>query len=232
VVGQHNGASHGEGRLSRSRVRWFRAQLLGWGSTNRRTFFWRYEQLSLYEVLVVEVLLARTRAVAVEPVARSFLKSYPSADSLAQARLADAESLLRPLGLFRKRAAALIATANAVIDRFGGAIPKELGKLLELPYVGRYAANAILCFGLERNAAVVDANVIRVLSRFFDLPRPAGKAELAEDYWLLAERLLSSEQPREFNWSLLDLGALVCTARGPKCGDCPLSLHCASAHGI
>jgi A/G-specific adenine glycosylase len=227
VPSARDGAGDTANRLSRRRIEWFRERLLEWAGTHPRTFFWRTEKLDRYELLVVEVLLARTRAEAVEPVARAFLRSYPSVHALARADVADVERILRPLGLFRKRASALVTMANSVVGRFGGIVPERRPDLLQLAYVGRYAANAVHCFEVGRRAAVVDANVIRVLGRFFDLPKPAGKAEHAEEYWQLANRLVPSAWPREYNWALLDLGAAICTARAPKCGECPVSLHCA-----
>jgi len=204
----------------------FRDQLMRWAKTHLREFFWREGTLSPYEFLVIEVLLARTRARSAEPVARSFLDRYPDVQSLSQAHRDELEAILRPLGLFRKRAKAFSRMSELLIERHDGDVPNDEIALLDLPYVGRYSANAVRCFAFGESCGVVDANVARVLSRFFDLQSPRGKIANANEYWDLANRLVSEESPRRYNWALLDLGALVCKPGTPECNSCLLSSRC------
>lgn len=213
-------------QLTAAALRRFRSRLLAWGERNRRTYYWREERLSSFEVLVLEVLLARTRADTVERVARQFLERYGTAAELADAKVQDVEDILRPLGLFRKRAKSLVEMARVLREQHGGTVPTAYSDLVALPYVGRYSASAFLCFHAGSALPAVDANVVRVFARYFGLELPAGKIESAEEYWAVAKRLVPATGAALFNWTLLDLGALVCTPRNPKCGECPLRKGC------
>lgn len=204
----------------------FNAPVTAWGKTHGRQFPWRARGLSTFELLVTEVLLARTRADAVVSVAHALFGRWPDAISLAHARQDELEQVLAPLGLFRKRARALLPLAQQLVERHAGHPPASLEALLTLPYVGRYAANAFLCFGLGQRRPVVDANVARVFQRYFGVAPWPGKLEHAEDYWTLAARLLPLDDVQRYNWSLLDLGAIICKPRTPDCPQCPLRETC------
>lgn len=207
----------------------FQKALIEWGRAHGRRFAWRERGRSSFELLLTEVLLARTRAAAVVPVIDDLLRRYPDASALVAADQAELEAVLMPLGLFRKRARALIPLAQQLVARHGGHVPTDLGQLLELPYVGRYAANAYLCFGLGRARPVVDANVARLLQRYWGFAPWQGKLEHAEAYWAFAEELLPARDVQLYNWTLLDLGATVCKPRRPDCPRCPLRDTCLRA---
>jgi A/G-specific adenine glycosylase len=204
----------------------FAAAVIAWGRAAGRPFQWREPGLSTFELLLTEVLLARTRAAAVVPVVNALFSRWPDALSLAAADPAELEQVLQPLGLFRKRARALHLLAEKLVNSHGGTVPLTLEALLELPYVGRYAANAYLCFGLRQRRPVVDANVARLFERYWGQTPWQGKLEGAESYWALADHLLPANDVQLYNWSLLDLGALVCKPRGPACSQCPLQATC------
>lgn len=204
----------------------FRTAVLDWGDTNRRSFFWREEELSLFEALIVEILLTRTRADSAEPVAKELVVRVDEPGDLAAIEEEELQVLLEPLGLHRKRAAALKKMGEDVCARFSGKVPDDYDALTTLPYVGRYAGNAALCFSRGLARPIVDANVARVLERVFGLPSPGGKLESEEKYWSLAGCLVPEDRPREYNWSLIDLGALICRPRSPACEECPLRDRC------
>lgn len=161
---------------------------------------------------------------------RDLLARYPNLPSLARARARDVERTLRPLGLHRMRARALVAAARAIVQRFAGEVPRLEGDLLTLPHVGRYAANAVLCFAHRQRRAVIDANVARVYHRVFGTPVPV-EIHKADALWRFADAMLPRRGARGFNWALLDLGGLICTARRPRCGECPLAQSCAAHIG-
>jgi A/G-specific adenine glycosylase len=179
-------------------------------------------------VLVSEILLAKTRAEVAAPVAQELLRRYPDAASLVRARRSSLERLLFPLGLHRKRTKHLRACAAALVQRHGGAVPDTVGELLELPFVGRYAANAVASVAFGQRRAVVDANVSRIYGRVFSLPPPPDRLSNAHDLWTLAERLLPRRRFKEFNWAVLDLGGTVCVAKNPACARCPIAAQCDS----
>lgn len=174
-------------------------------------------------------MVVRTRADSVEPVAKRVLAEFPGPAELAEAPLERIEDLLRPLGLFRKRARAISALARTLVASHQGTTPRQYDQLVALPYVGRYVANAVLCFAFGQRRAIVDANVARLFERVFDFPRHVGKLELAHLYWELAEMLLPVRNVRLYNWSLLDLGGTICTPRTPLRGACPLVSRCVAA---
>lgn len=207
----------------------FRTAVLEWGDINQRSFFWREEELSLFEALLVEILLARTRAASAEHVARELLDRVEEPGELAAMEEEELQLLLEPLGLHRKRAAALKKLGEEVSAQFFGRVPDDYEALTTLPYVGRYVGNAALCFSRGLSRPIVDANVARVLERVFGLPSPGGKLELEEEYWSLAGCLVPDDRPREYNWSLIDLGALICRPQSPACENCPLRVRCSYA---
>ena len=212
----------------------FTRGVLRWGRENLRDFYWRRRRLSPYRVLVIEVLLARTRAAAVEPVARALLSAYPRPQALARARVVDLARRCRALGLHRKRGRGLKALGDVIVREHGGRVPRRDEELLSLPLVGRYAVQATQNVAFGQRRAIVDANVARVLCRCFALATPPGRLDAAEGLWRLAAELLPQRDSRIYNWALLDLGALVCKPRSPRCEDCPLSPRCkeriAAAH--
>jgi A/G-specific adenine glycosylase len=204
----------------------FRRRLLAWSRRHPRELFWRREPLSPFGVLLIEILLSRTRAEAVEPIARSLLASFPVPERLAGQRTPQVEGLLRPLGLHRKRARQLIDCAGRLAEDHEGRVPRDLQSLLALPGVGLYAASAVLCFAYGRRRAIVDANVARVYTRCFGFGRTPRRLATARQLWSLAERMLPLRRVRAFNWALLDLGSRVCLPLTPRCGLCPLATSC------
>ncbi|MFC1970894.1 hypothetical protein ACFLV0_03030 [Chloroflexota bacterium] len=175
---------------------------------------------------MIEVLLVRTRAEAVPPVAKTLLIRFPTPLALASADPCELENSLTPLGLFRKRAKALLGLSNRLLEEYGGEVPHDEVSLLSLPYVGRYAANAVLCFYFDLRRPVVDANVARVFSRYFAAPIPSGKLDANDDIWELARSLLPKNYVKTYNWSLIDLGGTICRPRMPKCERCPIEDGC------
>lgn len=214
--------------LSPSARRRFRRAVIAWGREHARSFFWRRKRLQPFQVLVLEVLLAKTRAEVAEPVVVELLRRYPTAERLAAARIRDLERMLRPLGLFRKRARGLKRLASQLVDRHGGEVPSTERDLRRLSYVGRYAASATLCFAFQKRRAIVDANVVRLLSRYYGLTLPPAKIEADERYWTLAAALLPRTGVERFNWYLLDLGAMVCKPIAPLCNSCCFARTCAA----
>jgi A/G-specific adenine glycosylase len=197
----------------------FRSLLLSWSKENLRKYPWR-ETDSPYRVLVAEILLQKTFADKVEPIYNKFIYRYPDLETLANADVDEVASLLKPLGLQNVRAQALIdiATEYAKVG-----IPDNEGELLQLPYVGPYAANATLCFAFDRRRPVVDANVVRIYNRVFGTDFTPQNDEA----WELAERMLPENDYQRFNLALLDFGAKICTADSPLCPECNYRDRCA-----
>lgn len=196
----------------------FREGLLSWAESNLREYPWRATD-DPYCVLVAEILLQKTFADKVEPIYDEFVAQYPDPETLADADVEEVASLLEPLGLQNVRARALIDIANEHVDR---GIPNDEEALLELPYVGPYAANATLCFAFDERRPIVDANVVRTYNRAFGRDHTPQD----EEAWEIAGQILPEDEYQRFNLALLDFGAKVCTANAPSCLDCFFNDRC------
>ncbi len=200
--------------------------LIAWFEVSGRSFPWR-ETKDPYNILIAEKLLQQTsvRPYLVE-VYIEIISRYPTINDLAVAEVADVLNLIQPLGLYY-RASELVGLAQAIQEEHNGIIPQDIEHLLRLPGIGDYTARALLCFAFSEDVPIVDTNVARILHRLFDLPEklssnPARKKSLIE----MAGRLIPKNGARDFNFAVLDLGALLCTSMNPICYDCPLSSLC------
>ena len=162
-----------------------------------------------------------------------FLERFPDLDTLAAARPHRVMEAWEGLGYYA-RARNLHALAQHVTTEAQGVIPSEPEALRELPGIGAYTAGAVASFASEKRAALVDTNVARVLHRVFapDIAPKSGPG--SKVLWAIAERILprTGKQTWTHNQALMELGALVCGARAPKCGGCPVSKQCRSAHSF
>ncbi|HEY9770061.1 MAG TPA: helix-hairpin-helix domain-containing protein, partial [Coleofasciculaceae cyanobacterium] len=195
-------------------------RLLIWAKCNLRDYSWR-RTTDPYSILVAEFLIQRTDADTVAPIYEAFLTEYPTLERLASADVEDIAKLLQPLGLFF-RAERLSETAKIIIEKYEGKVPQSETELLKLPGIGKYTARAILSQAFERPAAVLDTNVARILERFFGIKggRVKSRSLILQN---AAEIIAPQSEVGRWNLTLLDFGAKVCTARNPKCLQCPLS---------
>jgi A/G-specific adenine glycosylase len=201
-----------------------RDRLLAWAHAHRRDLPWRGERDS-YRVWVSEVMLQQTRVETVIPYYRRFLSRFPTLRSLAEAELDDVLKAWEGLGYYA-RARNLHRAARRVMEHHGGQLPADRQTLLALSGIGPYTVGAILSLAFGQDAAVLDGNVRRVLSRLFAVDGDPRSAATRRKLWNLVEALLPPGQAGPFNEALMDLGATVCTPHDPRCADCPLSEGC------
>lgn len=199
--------------------------LLEWFREDRRNYVWRRKK-DPYKILMAEIMLQRTRADQVEPIYIDFVKRFPNAKELNRATEREIGEYFGGLGLLW-RVKLVKRLAGELVDRFGGKIPKSRDLLLSLPAVGEYMADAVLCFAYEEDVAVIDANVCRIIGRVFDL-KAKGEARRDPQFRRAVNKLLPSGKAKEFNWAIIDLGAVICTPRDPSCNICPLKSLCIS----
>lgn len=199
----------------------FPSDMLSWAEDNLRTFPWRTSSTSPFEVLVAEILLKQTRATTVADILPRFLREYPDPASLSKANREELIEFIRPLGLYNYRSRALREIGATLAEN---GVPCQEEELLELPQVGKYVANATLCFGFGRSRPVVDSNVKRVYGRLFKGLNP--DAETDEKLWSFAEDLLPKDGAERYNMALLDFGAEICTSSSPKCEECFATAYC------
>ena len=201
----------------------FRQKLLNWWEKNKRDFPWRKTR-NPYHILVSEMLLHRTRADQVVPIYVIFLKKFPTIKDLASAPMEEVEKILFPLGL-HWRAKNLHKTANSIVKNHDGRIPSEREELEALPGVSQYIASAVRCFAFGYPEVLLDTNTVRIVGRIFGLKITDGSRR-SKHFRNILQHLIDRSRPREFNYALLDLGALVCKAQKPLCNICPISDMC------
>ena len=200
--------------------------ILTWYDEHRRDLPWRQPGTSAWAVLVSEVMLQQTPVARVEPAWRAWLRRWPEPAALAAATPAQVLRAWDRLG-YPRRALRLREAAAAIRDRHGGVVPREREALLALPGIGSYTAAAVRSFAYGERDVVLDTNVRRVLARALDgqaLPAPA--LTRAEERRAAAVLPPDAATSARWNVGLMELGALVCTARNPRCDACPLAAVC------
>lgn len=195
------------------------AAVLEWAAGRRDDLPWRHTR-DPWAVLVSELMLQQTQVARVVPRWHRFLDRFPTAVTCADSGAAAVIEEWAGLG-YNRRAVNLHRCAVAIRDVHDGVVPDDLGALLALPGLGPYTARAVLAFAFERDVAVVDTNVGRVLAR------QRGDRLTASVAQRMANDLVPIGSAWSWNQAMLDLGAIVCTKRSPGCASCPVSASCA-----
>ncbi|MEW1956339.1 A/G-specific adenine glycosylase [Kineococcus sp. NPDC059986] len=202
-------------------------RVLRWYDERARDLPWRAADRTPWGVLVSEVMLQQTPVTRVLPQWLAWMERWPTPCDLAAAAPGEAVRAWDRLG-YPRRALRLHAAAVAIRDEHGGVVPDDHAQLLSLPGIGTYTAAAVASFAFGQRHAVVDTNVRRVHARAVTgAAEPATALTSAEQR--LAVALLPQDAPTAARWAVavMELGALVCTARSPRCDDCPLLDRCA-----
>ncbi|MBW5445615.1 A/G-specific adenine glycosylase [Cohnella sp. CFH 77786] len=205
--------------------RFFGTELLAWYKRERRDLPWRRSR-DPYRIWVSEIMLQQTRVETVIPYYHRFMERFPTIGDLAAAPEPDVLKAWEGLGYY-SRARNLQAAARQVVELHGGTVPRDKASVSALKGVGPYTAGAILSIAFDQPEPAVDGNVMRVLSRFYnlddDIARPSVRGAMED----LARELIPQGEAASFNQALMELGALVCTPRSPGCLSCPVMEHCA-----
>ena len=206
-------------------ARVFSRKLLAWWAGAARDLPWRRTR-DPYRVLVSEFMLQQTQVSRVAEYYPRFLERFPDLGTLARAPARAVREAWDGLGYYA-RARNLHELAKGVTRRYDGKLPDSPQELIKLPGIGPYTAGAVACFAYEKPVPAVDTNVARVLRRVF-LGRATGNGQRAAQLWRLAGQLVprSGEQAWKFNQAIMELGALVCVARKPRCPACPVRNQC------
>ena len=220
-----------EGHLARAHsigaVTDMAASVVGWYAAHARDLPWREPGTSPWGVLVSEVMLQQTPVPRVIPAYRTWLARWPTATDLVAASPADAVRAWGTLG-YPRRALRLHESARVIVDRHRGVVPRDVDALLALPGIGAYTARAVATFAYGGRHAVVDTNVRRVVARAVAGTGAAGAPSTQRDLDAVESLLPADEATAaRFSAALMELGAVVCTARpAPRCDACPLSSQC------
>lgn len=201
--------------------------LIDWFDACGRDLPWRHADRTPWGVLVSEIMLQQTPVARVEPVWHEWMARWPVPSALAAASRGDVLRAWGKLG-YPRRALRLHEAATAIASGHGDTVPSDVDTLLALPGIGAYTARAVAAFAYGKRAPVVDTNVRRVVARAVHGAGEAGPASNTRDM-ADVELLLPAAQARaaRFSAALMELGALVCTARSPRCADCPVHDECA-----
>lgn len=200
----------------------FQKTLLKWYGEFGRDLPWR-RTANPYRILVSEMMLQQTQVDRVIPKFHEFLEKYPTLQDLAQASPEEVRKTWYPLG-YNIRPYRLHSIACDTVERYGGTLPSSSAELLSMKGIGRYTAGAIQSFAFNRDAPILDTNVMRVLFRVFLAEGDPKKHKT--HLWNLSEKLIPRGRGYDFNQALMDFGAMVCTARKPSCLICPLRNMC------
>ena len=204
-----------------------RAALVDWFAEHARDLPWRAPGTTAWGVLVSEIMLQQTPVARVEPAWLDWMARWPAPSDLAAASPADVLRAWGKLG-YPRRALRLREAAAVIAERHGDIVPSDVDTLLALPGIGAYTARAVAAFAYGRRCPVVDTNVRRVVARAVHGAGDAGPASTVRDL-ADVDALLPAEDPvaARLSIALMELGALVCTARAPRCADCPIRHGCA-----
>jgi A/G-specific adenine glycosylase len=203
--------------LARKWMRWF--------NSNARDLPWRKTR-DPYAVWISEIMLQQTQVKTVIPYYEHWMLALPTIRDFAKARPERVLKLWEGLGYYRRVRLAQ-ETARLIMEKQAGQFPKSFEEILALPGVGRYTAGAICSIAFDQPAPILDGNVIRVLSRLFGIAGDPRSKTVNERLWCAAEGLVkASGAPSRFNQGMMELGALLCLPRQPKCPICPLRNDC------
>ncbi|HEX2312158.1 MAG TPA: A/G-specific adenine glycosylase [Thermomonospora sp.] len=205
----------------------FTGPVLDWYAENLRDLPWRAPDATPWAILVSEIMLQQTPVARVLPVWEQWMRRWPTPAALAAEPSGEAVRAWGRLG-YPRRALRLHACAVTLVERHGGEVPSGYDDLRALPGIGAYTAAAVASFAFRQRHAVLDTNVRRVLARLVTGVEYPPKSQTAAEV-TLAESLLPVDAEVAARWAVavMELGALVCTARTPRCADCPVLADCA-----
>ena len=214
----------GNSDLLDSTVKEIRFRLLDWYYRNRRDLPWRGEA-SPYRIWVSEVMLQQTQVATVIPYYERFLDRFPDVEALAAAPLEDVLKVWEGLGYYA-RARNMHKAAIELVEKYGGCFPEAYPELLSLPGFGEYTAGAVAAVAFGQPVPAVDGNVKRVIARLFALETDISRAPAARRMKKIAVALVDPDAPGDWTQAIMELGAVVCLPKSPKCLLCPVSNLC------
>ena len=202
----------------------FTRKLLRWYENNKRSLPWRNTS-DAYKIWLSEIILQQTRVDQGMAYYLKFIETYPLINYLADADEQEVLKLWEGLGYY-SRARNLHKTSQIIVEQYNSEFPKSYDELLKLKGVGPYTAAAIASIVFKEPVVAVDGNVLRVVSRLFLIEEPVDKSSTINSIRSILQEFLEKEDPGTFNQAMMELGALICTPKKPKCDSCPVSVHC------
>jgi A/G-specific adenine glycosylase len=204
----------------------FANKIINWYQINKRELPWRNTQ-NPYFIWLSEIILQQTRVAQGLPYYNNFVEKYPTIKKMADADETEVLRTWQGLGYY-SRARNMYFTAKYITNELNGEFPSNFNDLQKLKGIGRYTAAAIASFAFDERVPVVDGNVMRVLTRFYEIAEPIDKPKTQNTIFEIAQDLISKKSPALFNQAIMELGATVCTPKNPNCLSCPIVESCAS----
>jgi A/G-specific adenine glycosylase len=210
--------------MDSTRIEQYRTKVKSWGRRNRRDFPWRKTR-DPYRVLLAEIMLHRTQAVQVAKTYEAIIREYPDIKALAKSSRAELHKALFSLGL-RWRIDLIKDMAEILVNKYDSKIPEDKVELLSLPGISEYIACSVRCFAWNIPEALRDTNTMRVIGRLHNMDVKDSSRRNSR-FKELATELVDPDEPRVYNFALLDLADQVCTKKeDPKCHECPVNTLC------
>lgn len=203
----------------------FVEHILNFYNTQGRDFPWR-KISDPYKIFLTEILLRKTTSKQVNSIYVKFFSEYPTIDSLALAEENELENSIKCLGLSKQRSKQMIKLANIITKQYGGLIPKNYNELIKLPGVGMYTAGGVLCLVYNKDVSMVDTNVIRVISRYFNFRSTKKDISTDKNIWEFVKDMVPPGKCKEFNFGLIDFAGIICRQKDPHCKKCGLNDKC------
>jgi len=203
----------------------FSRKLLEWWAINKKDFPWR-KTTDPYFLLLAELLLRKTTAKQVERIYVTLVCKYPNSQKLAEADEVELKQLLKPLGMEHLRTILLKNIALEINSKYAGKVPGSEQELLNLPGVGKYVANSILCLVNELDVPMVDTNAVRIVQRVFSFKSQRKRPRDDKEIWLFVSSLIPKGMARSFNLAIIDFAHAVCLPSKPHCLECPVKQEC------
>ncbi|MDQ0159830.1 A/G-specific adenine glycosylase [Alkalibacillus salilacus] len=209
----------------------FRNDFINWYYHQKRDLPWRRTE-DPYHIWVSEIMLQQTQVDTVIPYFKHFMNHYPTVYELAHADQQDVLKAWEGLGYY-SRARNLHDAVKEVVSTYDGQVPSDKKELKKLKGVGSYTQGAILSIAFNQPEPAVDGNVMRVMSRILEIDEDIAKPKTKTVFEDIIREIISEEDPSAFNQGLMELGALICQPKNPKCDQCPVQSHCqAYAKGV
>ncbi len=207
-----------------SRFLSFNNAITFWFNDNKRNLPWRHTK-DPYKIWISEIMLQQTRVNQGLGYYNRFIKKFRNIRSLSLANIDEVLKLWQGLGYY-SRARNIHETARKIVNEMGGIFPNEYNKIIKLKGIGKYTAAAIasICFG--ESVPVVDGNVYRVIARYKGIFTPINSGSAYNEFFNLAKKMMDKSDPGNFNQSIMELGATICTSKKADCKNCPVSVNC------
>lgn len=202
----------------------FTENLLAWYKEHKREMPWRGEK-DPYKIWISEIMLQQTRVDQAWPYFERFMKLFPTVHDLAKADQQQVLKAWEGLGYY-SRARNLHTASKMIVDDFDGKLPESYDEIIKLKGIGPYTAAAITSIAFGKPNAVVDGNVIRVITRYFGIEDDIRSSKTTRHVQELVNDLINHKKPAEFNQAMMELGATVCTPSKPDCSSCPIQVGC------